>query len=198
MSLESSLNSLIQTSINLASSYLTIHVGTKCSGYVCTYWSQSLYKPWHLQFFLSLTSHRWYKHPYISVISGFCCNVDEICTLLGYNAASNGNPLLTFQDNVSVPSSSVQHIVHKMLVKNYHSTLCNTPQECRSHQYICSHQFCGLKKTDLKRQKCPCPLFVLQLIRTGKDLPHVHPHKHAKQKHSTTRLTTYVFLSLEL
>ena len=33
---------------------------------------------------------------------------DEICTLLGYYAASNGNPLPTFRDNVSVPSSSVK------------------------------------------------------------------------------------------
>jgi hypothetical protein len=29
----------------------------------------------------------------------------EICALLGYNAASSGNPLPTFRDNVSVPSS---------------------------------------------------------------------------------------------
>jgi hypothetical protein len=27
------------------------------------------------------------------VISGFRCYVDEICDLLGYHAASNGNPL---------------------------------------------------------------------------------------------------------
>jgi hypothetical protein len=32
----------------------------------------------------------------------------EICALLGYNAASIGNPLPTFRDNVSVPSSSVK------------------------------------------------------------------------------------------
>jgi hypothetical protein len=36
-------------------------------------------------------------------ISGFCCDVDENCALLGYYAASNGNPLLTFWNNVSVP-----------------------------------------------------------------------------------------------
>jgi hypothetical protein len=29
----------------------------------------------------------------LSEISGFHCNADEICTLLGYNAASSGNPL---------------------------------------------------------------------------------------------------------
>jgi hypothetical protein len=42
------------------------------------------------------------------VISGFCPEVDEICTLLGYYAASIGNPVATFRDNVSVPSSSVK------------------------------------------------------------------------------------------
>jgi hypothetical protein len=38
-----------------------------------------------------------------TVISGFRRDVDETCVLLGYYAASNGNPLLTFRDNVSVP-----------------------------------------------------------------------------------------------
>jgi hypothetical protein len=33
--------------------------------------------------------------------------VVQICALLGYNAASSGNPLPTFRDNVSVPSSGV-------------------------------------------------------------------------------------------
>jgi hypothetical protein len=36
------------------------------------------------------------------LISGFRHNVDEICALLGYYAASCGNCLLTFWDNVSV------------------------------------------------------------------------------------------------
>jgi hypothetical protein len=38
------------------------------------------------------------------VISGFRRDVNEICALLGYNAASIGNPLHTFRDNLSVPS----------------------------------------------------------------------------------------------
>jgi hypothetical protein len=41
-----------------------------------------------------------------SVISGFRRDVDEICALLGYYTASSGNPLPTFRDNVSVPSST--------------------------------------------------------------------------------------------
>jgi hypothetical protein len=42
------------------------------------------------------------------VISGFCHDVDENCALLGYYAASNGNHLLTFQDNIMAPPSKVR------------------------------------------------------------------------------------------
>jgi hypothetical protein len=42
-----------------------------------------------------------------TAISGIRRDV-EIRTLLGYYAASNGNPLPTFRDNVSVPSSRVK------------------------------------------------------------------------------------------
>jgi len=42
-----------------------------------------------------------------SVISRFSHKADENCTLLSYYAASSGNFLLTFQDNLSVPSSDV-------------------------------------------------------------------------------------------
>jgi hypothetical protein len=37
------------------------------------------------------------------LISGFLHDFDEICTLLGYYAASCVDCLPTFQDNVSVP-----------------------------------------------------------------------------------------------
>jgi hypothetical protein len=42
------------------------------------------------------------------LIPGFRRDVDEICALLGYYAASCGNCLLTFRDNVSVPSSRIK------------------------------------------------------------------------------------------
>jgi hypothetical protein len=42
------------------------------------------------------------------VISGFRRGAVEICGLLGYYAASGGNTLPTFRDNVSVPSSRVE------------------------------------------------------------------------------------------
>jgi hypothetical protein len=41
------------------------------------------------------------------MISGFHRDADEICDL-GYNAASSGNPLPMFQDNVSVSFSTVK------------------------------------------------------------------------------------------
>jgi hypothetical protein len=43
-----------------------------------------------------------------TMISGFRRDADEICTILGYNAGSSGNPLPMFRDNVSVPSSRVK------------------------------------------------------------------------------------------
>jgi hypothetical protein len=46
---------------------------------------------------------------FCSVISGFRCEVDENCALLGYYAAYSGNALPTFRDNLSVPSSRVNN-----------------------------------------------------------------------------------------
>jgi hypothetical protein len=44
----------------------------------------------------------------IVIISGFRRYVDVICALLGCYAASSGNQLPTFRDNVSFPSSRVK------------------------------------------------------------------------------------------
>jgi hypothetical protein len=57
----------------------------------------------------------------VCVIAGFHCKVDENCTLLGCNAASGGNSLMTFQDNLLVPSSGVKN------------SLCNNPEEHSAH-----------------------------------------------------------------
>jgi len=53
--------------------------------------------------------HSYLKNWQVSVISGFHREVDENCALLGYYAASNGNFLPTFRDNLSVPSSGVKN-----------------------------------------------------------------------------------------
>ena len=68
--------------------------------------------------------------PY-TLISGFRRELDEICTLLGYYTALKGSPVPTFRDNLSVPSSMVKK-TKKKIVRNYHSTLRNIPEESRS------------------------------------------------------------------
>jgi hypothetical protein len=79
------------------------------------------------------------KQRVLAVISGFRRDIDEISALLGYYATSNGNHLSTFRENVSVPSSRVKTSKKKVIgcletsVKDYHSTLRNTPEERRSH-----------------------------------------------------------------
>ena len=80
-----------------------------------------------------------------SMISDFCLEVDENCTLLGYYAASSCNSLLMSWDNLSVPSSGISHSLFKgqrfftledgtdrfpkMLVRNCHCSLCNSPED---------------------------------------------------------------------
>jgi hypothetical protein len=44
----------------------------------------------------------------MTLISGFRRDIDEICALLGYYAASCGNCLPKFRDNISVPFSLVK------------------------------------------------------------------------------------------
>jgi hypothetical protein len=49
------------------------------------------------------------------VTAGFRREVDENCALLGCYAASSGNSLPTFRDNLSVPSSRVKNLGHVTL-----------------------------------------------------------------------------------
>ena len=44
------------------------------------------------------------------MILGFRLEVDESCVLLDYYAASSGNFLPTFRDNISVPSSDAGEV----------------------------------------------------------------------------------------
>ena len=77
-----------------------------------------------------------------SVISSFHCNVNENCALLGYYAASSGNFLPTFRDNLLVPSSAVKKARPLRIepvgrprtwASNYHYLLHNSPEKCSSH-----------------------------------------------------------------
>jgi hypothetical protein len=63
--------------------------------------------------------------------------VHEICALLGYYAASCGNCLPTFRDNVSDswPVKMGPIRCPKTSVNNYHTTPRNNPEERRSHQH---------------------------------------------------------------
>jgi hypothetical protein len=81
-------------------------------------------------------------------VSGFRRDVDGICDLLGCYAASSGNPLPTFRYNVSVPPSRVKTSgawkvgpirCSETLVKDYHLTLRNIPEDRRSSNEISSH-----------------------------------------------------------
>ena len=85
--------------------------------------------------------------------SSFRHEVDENCALLGYYAASSGNFLPTFRDNLSRPSSRVKNrrirrrrgenldscplkigpiICRETSVRNYHGLLRNTAEELSS------------------------------------------------------------------
>jgi hypothetical protein len=59
----------------------------------------------------------------LSVTSGFHRDADEICALLGHNAESSGNPLPTFRDNVSVPSSRAKKSKTLLTLENETDTL---------------------------------------------------------------------------
>jgi hypothetical protein len=68
------------------------------------------------------------------VISGFRRDVDEICALLGYYAASTGNPLPTFRDNVLVPTSRVKKSMKKNRVGSLKSRIVHLNGEAKLRQ----------------------------------------------------------------
>jgi hypothetical protein len=45
-----------------------------------------------------------------TAISGFCHEMDENCAVVGYYAASNGNSIPTFRENLSVASSRSKNL----------------------------------------------------------------------------------------
>ena len=85
------------------------------------------------------------------MISGFRHEIDDNCALLGCYAASSGNPLTTFRDNlyiikmewVGCPETSV---------RKYHFSLRNSQEDCSSHQLDtwlqCFYSY--IKKTEIE------------------------------------------------
>ena len=71
------------------------------------------------------------------VISDFRRDVQEICDLLGFNAASSGNPIPTFRASLSVEMGMKS--CPEMSVRNYHITQREIPGK-RGPQIPCS--FC--------------------------------------------------------
>jgi len=81
------------------------------------------------------------EKPCFSVSSSFQLEVRENCPLLGYYAASNRNSLLTFRDNLSIPSSRVKMGrtgCAEMSVRNCHYSLCNISEDSRYQLCVCS------------------------------------------------------------
>jgi hypothetical protein len=52
----------------------------------------------------------------LCVITGFLCDVDDACALLGYWAAWSGNSLRTFRDNLSVTSLRLKKLTKHFVV----------------------------------------------------------------------------------
>jgi len=70
-----------------------------------------------VQFYKTLYRDPLSKFIFLCVMLGFLRKVDENCALLGYYAASSGNSLPTFRNNLSVPTLRVKdwdrHVVPK-------------------------------------------------------------------------------------
>jgi len=88
-------------------------------------------------------SFRFPHQQLLYMISGFQRDVDEVYVFLGYYAASSGNSLPTFQDNLSVPSSRPKNpswmepiCCTEKSVRNYLYSLRNSAEEHSSHLCI--------------------------------------------------------------
>jgi hypothetical protein len=110
---------------------------------------------------------------FLHLISGVRRNVDEICALLGCSAASSGNPLPTFRDNVLVLYSGVKKsglldpmaswplkmglTCSETSAKDYHSVLRNTPEKRRRQGFCSSQASCSglFSKSNIRFLTCP-------------------------------------------
>jgi hypothetical protein len=78
------------------------------------------------------------------MISSFRRNAGEVCALVGYSAAQNGNYLTTFPNNRSVPSSMINKCNKRTVpigcpetsVRNYHYSLRNIPEQRKSSHFV--------------------------------------------------------------
>ena len=92
---------------------------------------------------MHLSVWKYIKHT-VYLMSSFHREVDENCALLGYYAASSGNFLPTFRDNLSAPYSGDENwrdrqVVPETSVRNYLYSLRNNPEERSSHTVYLLH-----------------------------------------------------------
>jgi len=70
------------------------------------------------------------KYPSSAWVSGFSLETDEKCALQGYYAASSGNFLPTFRDNLSLPYLGAENPKWSLLSQH---SLRNNPEERSSY-----------------------------------------------------------------
>jgi len=101
---------------------------------------------------------------YLFVISGFRRELDENCALLGYHAASSGNFLPTFRDNLSIPFSRVKKTgpmdCPETSVRNHHYSLRDDPEERSS---LCLF-ICLFDSQHFGRTDCEPPAVVTRTV----------------------------------
>ena len=104
------------------------------------------------------------------MISRFLREIDWNSALLGYYAASGGNLLPTFRDNISVPSSGVKNpksfFSRNVGKKKYHSSLRSNPEEDSS-------QLNTMFKTQIQFDivhSIPLTLLVLIALKLGRSM----------------------------
>jgi len=88
---------------------------------------------------------------HVCVTSGFHREVDENCALLGYYAASSGNLLPTFRNDLA-PKGVTDRLSRKS-VRNYHYLLQNTPEE---HSSQCQYSLAHTQSVDLGPRAADC------------------------------------------
>jgi len=114
----------------------------------------------------------------------------ENCALLAYYTASSGNFLPTFQNNLSVPSSSVnkqkmgQTGCPETSVSNYHRSQRNNPEDGSSHRlrggslksrkiqvysFVIILNNLLIKRISIEYSKC-CGVLVMTAVITGRNM----------------------------
>jgi hypothetical protein len=97
------------------------------------------------------------------VISVFRHDVEEICALLGYYAALSGNPVPTFRDNLSAPSSNYAFV--NMMVCRYFMTLATRKtKDTTAKQHIKTSSIPTFQHTYISDAQCTLALLHFDIL----------------------------------